>query len=97
MQDEKKVELINALFKENFVIFRPKESIGGDFYFIKELGNEIIIMCGDCTGHGVPGAMMSMISSNIIHNIIDTKKILTPNLILSSMVMEFRKTFINEF
>lgn len=92
-----KAEVINALFKENFVIFRPKESIGGDFYFIKEVGNEIIIMCGDCTGHGVPGAMMSMISSNIIHNIIDTKKILTPNLILNSMVREFRNTFRNEF
>lgn len=92
-----KAEVINALFKENFVIFRPKESIGGDFYFIKEVGNEIILICGDCTGHGVPGAMMSMISSNIIHNIIDTKKILTPNLILNSMVREFRKAFGNEF
>ena len=92
-----KAEVINALFKENFVIFRPKESIGGDFYFIKEVGNEIIFICGDCTGHGVPGAMMSMISSNIIHNIIDTKKLLTPNLILNSMVREFRKAFRNEF
>ena len=92
-----KTEVINSLFKENFVIFRPKESIGGDFYYIKEVGNEIIFMCGDCTGHGVPGAMMSMISSNIIHNIIDTKKIIIPNLILHSMVGELRKAFRNEF
>ena len=90
-------EVINALFKDNFVIFRPKESIGGDFYYVKEVGNEIIFMCGDCTGHGVPGAMMSMISSNIIHNIIDTKKIIVPNLILNAMVREFRKAFRNEF
>lgn len=90
-------EVINALFKDNFVIFRPKESIGGDFYYVKEVGNEIIFICGDCTGHGVPGAMMSMISSNIIHNIIDTKKIIVPNLILNAMVREFRKAFRNEF
>ena len=90
-------ELFNSLFKDNLVIFRPKETIGGDFYFVKEVGNEIIFICGDCTGHGVPGAMMSMISSNIIHNIIDSKKIIVPNLILSAMVREFRKAFRNEF
>ena len=91
-----KAEVINALFKENFVIFRPKESIGGDFYFIKELGNEIIIICGDCTGHGVPGAMMSMITSKIIQHIIDNDKIVVPNLILEAIVKEYRKTFNNE-
>ena len=90
-------EVFNSLFKDNLVIFRPKESIGGDFYYVKEVGNEIIFICGDCTGHGVPGAMMSMISSNIIHNIIDTEKIIVPSLILSAMVREFRKTFRNEF
>lgn len=90
-------EVFNSLFKDNLVIFRPKESIGGDFYYVKEVGNEIIFICGDCTGHGVPGAMMSMISSNIIHNIIDSKKIIVPNLILSAMVREFRKAFRNEF
>jgi len=92
-----KAEVFNSLFKDNFVIFRPKESIGGDFYYVIDLGNEIIIICGDCTGHGVPGAMISMISSTIINNIIKTKNIIVPNLILSSMVMEFRKTFRNEF
>ncbi len=92
-----KAEVINALFKENFVIFRPKESIGGDFYFIKEVGDQLIFICGDCTGHGVPGAMMSMISANIIHNIIDSKGIIKPNLILNEMVSEFKKAFRNEF
>ncbi|MCF8423595.1 MAG: response regulator [Bacteroidia bacterium] len=90
-------EVINSLFNDNFVIFRPKESIGGDFYYVKEVGNEIIFICGDCTGHGVPGAMMSMISANIIHNIIDSKKIIVPNVILNAMVREFRKAFRNEF
>jgi len=90
-------EVFNSIFNDNFIIYRPKESIGGDFYYVKELGNEIIFICGDCTGHGVPGAMMSMISSNIIQNIIDTKKIIVPSLILRAMVIEFRKAFSNEF
>ncbi|MFN5829581.1 MAG: response regulator, partial [Bacteroidota bacterium] len=89
-------EVINGLFKDNFIIFRPKESIGGDFYFFKECGNEIIFICGDCTGHGVPGAMMSMISTNIIHHVIDTEKIVVPTQILNAMVREFIKSFKNE-
>ena len=61
-------EVINALFKDNFVIFRPKESIGGDFYYVKEVGNEIIFMCGDCTGHGIPAALLSVLCHEIVNS-----------------------------
>jgi len=91
-----KAEIIGTLFKENLLIYRPKESIGGDFYYIKEINNQYIFIVGDCTGHGVPGAMMSMISVNMIHNIIETKGILQPHLILKAMVKEFRTAFRND-
>ena len=89
-------EVFNYLFKDNFVIFRPKESIGGDFYLVKEIGNKIIFICGDCTGHGVPGAMMTMITHNIINNIIDNNKKVVPNLILEDIANEYIKAFKNE-
>lgn len=92
-----KPESIAAHFHESFVFFQPKESIGGDFYFMKEMNKEVVLVCGDCTGHGVPGAMMTMISVNIIHNIIENKGITSPDLILKAMSNEFRSSFRNEF
>jgi serine phosphatase RsbU (regulator of sigma subunit) len=92
-----KIETIASHFKESFVLFQPKESIGGDFYFIKEINKEIVLVCGDCTGHGVPGAMMTMVSVNIIRNIVENKGITSPELILREMASEFRSSFQNEF
>lgn len=90
-------EAIASQFSESFIFFQPKESIGGDFYFMKEANNEIVLICGDCTGHGVPGAMMTMISVNIIRNIIDNKGITSPDIILKEMSNDFRSSFRNEF
>lgn len=92
-----KPEAIAAHFHESFVMFQPKESIGGDFYFVKEMNKEVVLVCGDCTGHGVPGAMMTMISVNIIHNIVENKGLTSPDLILQQMANEFRSAFRNEF
>ena len=92
-----KPESIAAQFQHSFVFFKPKESIGGDFYFIKEINNEVVLVCGDCTGHGVPGAMMTMISVNMIHNIVENKGITSPDLLLKAVSNEFRSSFRNEF
>ena len=92
-----KPEAIATHFHESFVLFQPKESIGGDFYFVKEMNREVVLVCGDCTGHGVPGAMMTMISINIIHNIVENKGITSPEKILKEMSNEFRSSFRNEF
>ena len=83
-------------FKDNFIIFQPKESIGGDFYYFKNLGTKIIFGVGDCTGHGAPGAMMSMMSVNILNNIIVKRSITQPKDILKAMTMDFISTFQNE-
>jgi len=92
-----KAETIASYFKESFVLFQPKESIGGDFYYVGEINNSVVIACGDCTGHGVPGAMMTMISVNIIRNIVENKLITSPELILKEITNEFRSSFQNEF
>lgn len=91
-----KESFFNSFFSESFVLYQPKESIGGDFYTIREKGDELILICGDCTGHGVPGAMLTMISLNIINNLID-KGITRPDTFLNAVATEFRAAFKSEF
>ena len=54
-------EYLDKVLPEYFVLYKPKDIVSGDFYWIKEQKNSIIIIAADCTGHGVPGAFMSML------------------------------------
>ncbi len=73
---------IQDVFPDSFVLFRPKDVISGDFYWFANKENLQIIIAADCTGHGVPGAFMSMLGSSLLSNIIDDKEIHEPNKIL---------------
>jgi ribosomal protein L23 len=63
---------LKRMFKENFVIWRPKDTVGGDFFWVREIDDVIVLAVGDCTGHGVPGAFMTMTVNAILHNIVQT-------------------------
>lgn len=54
-------EKLNSLFKESFIVYRPKDIVSGDFYWFGETNGKKVLAVADCTGHGVPGALMSMI------------------------------------
>ncbi len=54
------------IFKEHFIIYKPRDIVGGDFYFFQKLGETYLICIIDCTGHGVPGALMTMLSSAVL-------------------------------
>ncbi|MCX6329471.1 MAG: SpoIIE family protein phosphatase [Bacteroidia bacterium] len=60
---------------ENFILFKPKDIVSGDFYWGVRKNGKIIIAAGDCTGHGVPGAFMSMLGHAFLDEIINTKEI----------------------
>lgn len=85
--------LIKQYFPESFVFYRPKDIVSGDFYWIAcpstdEKGNrneKIFIAAADCTGHGVPGAFMSMIGKTLLGEIVNTKKIFKPSDILQEL------------
>ncbi len=64
-------QYLNTLFKEHFVIFIPRDKIGGDFYFASSHENKIIWGIGDATGHGVPGALIAFIGITFIQEIAD--------------------------
>ena len=83
-------------FPESFIFFKPKDIISGDFYWIGERGNRIFVIAADCTGHGVPGALMSMIGLEIIEKAIVENNIETPSVILEALNEGLEKTFSRE-
>ena len=79
------VENIQANLPDSFVFYRPRDIVSGDFYWFYEKDNQLIIAAVDCTGHGVPGAFMSLVASNLLHNAIVHKGIMEPEKILSKL------------
>jgi serine phosphatase RsbU (regulator of sigma subunit) len=76
------VDKLNNYFAEAFVLFRPKDIVSGDFYWFDEVNNKTILIVGDCTGHGVPGAFMSILGHNLLNQIILEDEITDPSEIL---------------
>jgi serine phosphatase RsbU (regulator of sigma subunit) len=83
-------------FNDSFIFFRPKDIVSGDFYWIGEKGDKIFVVGADCTGHGVPGALMSMIGLEIIERTINEDNIEKPSAILAVMNRGLEKTFSRE-
>ncbi len=73
------------LFSDSFIYYRPKDIVSGDFYWCLESGNEVIFTAADCTGHGVPGAFMSMLGISSLNRIVGEKGIKAPNEILNEL------------
>jgi serine phosphatase RsbU (regulator of sigma subunit) len=83
-------------FNDSFIFFRPKDIVSGDFYWIGEKGEKIFVVGADCTGHGVPGALMSMIGLEIIEKTINEDNIEKPSAILAVMNRGLERTFSRE-
>ncbi|MES2139312.1 MAG: hypothetical protein V4511_06360 [Bacteroidota bacterium] len=73
---------ISVCFPQSFVLFKPKNIVSGDFYWFSQQNEKIIIASIDCTGHGVPGAFMSVIGSTLLNQIVNEKGITDPGEIL---------------
>ncbi len=78
-------ENISKHLTESFLLFKPRDIVSGDFYWYAEKNNKIIYTAVDCTGHGVPGALMSMIGSEILGSIVNTDGITKADVILEKM------------
>lgn len=71
--------------KDYFIFYQPKDIVSGDFYWAHKHETGFMVVCADCTGHGVPGAFMSLLGINYLNEIVTGKKILTPDLILNEL------------
>ena len=76
---------LSQLFPKNFQLYNPKDIVSGDFYWFGEVGDNKIIAVVDCTGHGVPGAFMSLIGNTLLNEIVYTKQITDPGAILQEL------------
>lgn len=79
------LDFIYRHFPESFVFYRPKDIVSGDFYWFAEKDGKKIMVCADCTGHGVPGALMSVVGHNLLNQIILEKGITSPDEILNRL------------
>lgn len=65
---------VNGLLNEHFIFFKPRNTVSGDFYFVKEINaDSFVVAVADCTGHGVPGAFMSILGINFLTDIVSRK------------------------
>jgi serine phosphatase RsbU (regulator of sigma subunit) len=76
---------IENLYPNIFVLYKPKDIVSGDFYYLNNVNNHTYIAAADCTGHGVPGAFMSMIGLKILDQVINDNKETEPHKILYSL------------
>lgn len=79
------VSYINELLNENFIFYKPRDIVSGDFYWVKQVNQYIIIVAADCTGHGVPGAFMSMIGISYLNEIVQRREITQANMVLNEL------------
>lgn len=78
-------EQVKECFPRSFIFYRPKDIVSGDFYWMAEKGGVIIIAVADCTGHGVPGAFMSMIGNTLLNEIVNERNIVDPGMVLHEL------------
>jgi len=67
------INYIKKMLPNSFILYKPKDIVSGDFYWSKKFGNKIYLACVDCTGHGIPGAFMSLIGFSMLNEIVNSQ------------------------
>ncbi len=86
-------KIMNAILSESFVLYLPKDIVAGDFYWLEHKDNQILFAAADCTGHGVPGAMVSVVCNNALNRAVREFGLTDPGKILDKT----REIVISEF
>ncbi len=87
---------VKRILPDHFILYRPKHIVSGDFYWVSQRGGKLFIAAADCTGHGVPGALMSMIGLELLQKIINEMKIDESDHILRILNQELESAFYKE-
>ena len=89
-------KLIEKLLPNSFILYKPKAIVAGDFYWIEQVGEKVLFAVCDCTGHGVPGALISIICNNALNKAVREHKLIDPGMILNKtreiVIAEFEKS-----
>lgn len=85
-------ETIATVFANSFIFYKPKDVVCGDFYWFSQKGDDAVIAALDCTGHGVPGAFMTVIGNSLMNQIVNFSEITGPSQILSQLDKRLHET-----
>ncbi len=83
-------EYLDEIMSDYFVFYKPRDIVSGDFYWIKEVKRSLIVVAADCTGHGVPGAVMSMLGITLLNEQLGKNKIDKPGEILDQLRVKLK-------
>ncbi|MDG1475719.1 MAG: SpoIIE family protein phosphatase, partial [Vicingaceae bacterium] len=87
---------VQTYFKESFILYKPKDVVAGDFYWLEPQNKNVLFAVADCTGHGVPGAMVSVICNNALNRSVREYALTDPGEILTKtreiVIQEFEKS-----
>jgi serine phosphatase RsbU (regulator of sigma subunit)/uncharacterized protein HemY len=78
-------DYIDKVMQEHFILYRPRDIVSGDFYWLSQRNDKLVIAAADCTGHGVPGAFMSMLGVSFLNEIVNKSNVLQANEILDKL------------
>ena len=86
-----KLDVLLKDFREAFILYKPKDIVSGDFYWFNKKEDNVMVTAADCTGHGVPGALLSIIGTNFLNEIVEDKNNFThPSDVLSLLDLNLR-------
>jgi len=80
-----KTPKLNDFLPNSFILYKPKDIVSGDFYWYSKVDDKIVVAAVDCTGHGVPGAFLTVLGNNLLNQIVSVSKITDPGEILLRM------------
>jgi serine phosphatase RsbU (regulator of sigma subunit) len=89
-------DIISSLLSDYFVLFKPKDIVSGDFYWVNSKNDKVIAVAADCTGHGVPGGFLSMLGVSLLNEISAIDKDFKANEILNLLRVRLKSTLIKE-
>ena len=88
-------EYANSILGDHFILYKPRDIVSGDFYWMTKQENKLIITAADCTGHGVPGAFMSMLGVSFLNEIVTKERCFQANEILNKL-RDYIKTTLSQ-
>lgn len=85
-------EVLNDIIPEHFILYKPKDIVSGDFYWIKKIKNIIVVATADSTGHGIPGALLSMLGTSLLSEAYSKSWVYSPGAILDILRRKIKQS-----
>ncbi len=85
-------QYFHEILNDGFILFKPRDIVSGDFFWIKHVNQYVILAAADCTGHGVPGAFMSLLGISFLNEIVQRREITQANQVLNELRKQIRNS-----